>query len=550
MTENAKNLVNKVNDLFPEIGSDMPKSFENTLNLLIVGNPQENLFSVINELLGDFDPLDCSMMSGYRGTITYSESNAVIQMDSGEPVASNMIELAETLKAYNQESVQHRFVITCSNPLLEGCVINVLASDKDYEDINWNAELSAADYIFFTMSSTALLSMCERKTLRKWLLPYASDALAVILTHNNLILTADRNDIEESLRVFFHNSVPVYRLPEEDLTALRKLIESLKENVAKLHGARTARIEKLILNSAKDAIDLQIGAYSESNEELQKVIETIRNSSDKLPARAKAASRQIRLDHIEPMKIEISRAVSEFYDKINAYVKNEIMGTEITEDLSDVLANYLADAWKNESDILMDRIQSGTASMQSDMQLYIEKDFRNYIEKAIGATQADYVYALSEQYFHPEDLSFDKNEGPLQYDSAKNHSKSYYYGTIAAGIAIVLSGSLLIGSAIAVFGPNKVKKKAEASYTQQNRDNLISACEEANKAYKDDLMMWQDSVIDSINQNVNTIVDDCYQKMSDAVVKALSARMDDQNTYKQRLDELSALKNEIEQYLS
>lgn len=551
MEEKDMDLISKVRGALPELESDTLNPSDDVLNVLLIGSPQQNLLGVMNELLGEMNQLDCPMMSGYRGSFVYGESKAAFQTDSGSPVATDMGNLAEKLKKYNKSSVQHQFTVTFDSPVLKGCAIHVLASDSDFEDVNWNAELSRADYILFAMSSTALLSMAERKALRNWLIPYMGSAYGIILTNDNLILEDDRKDINASLQSMFNGEVTIFRTPETDIHRLADVIDSLKKDVAGCHEKRNSRAERLFLTNAKNAVELQLKVFSENKADIEETVSAIKESIQKLPSRQKSAFRYARMQYISPSKLDAAETINGFQKDINNKLKEEIEREQNPGDLSDILPSYIADAWRNQADVLFENIQKETASMQKDLQVYIEKDIRNYIEGCVGGERADYVYALTEKYFKITDsFVIHDEDNQFLYDAPKDNTKAKYYGVIASGIALVLFSHPVVGIAVATIGSKKIKKSSELQLNEDKRNALYSACEELNREYHSDMMAWLDSVFDSVEANIKASVDECYQKMVDSIVQALNKRMTDQNDYEEKLSELHKLKEEIDVQLA
>lgn len=551
MAEKDMDLISKVRGVLPDLDQDTPSSSDDTLNVLVVGNPQQNLMGVMNELLGEMEQLDCPMMSGYRGSIVYGDSKAVFQTDFGTPVATDMDDLAEKLKRYNKGSVQHQFTVTLESPILKGCAMHILASDSDFNDVNWNAELSSNDYILFAMSSTALLSMAERKALRNWLIPYMGSLYGIILTNDNLILEDDRKDINASLQSMFNGEAEIFRTPETDIRKLADRINALKKDVESCHRKRDKRSERLFLLNAKNAVELQLKIFSENKADIEETVAAIKESAQKLPMRQKSAFRYARMQYISPSKLDATETINSFQRDINDKLKGEIEREQNPGDMPDILPSYIADAWRNQADILFESIQKETSSMQKDLQVYIEKDIRNYIEGCVGGERADYVYALTEKYFKITDsFVIHDEDNQFLYDAPKDNTKAKYYGVIASGIALVLFSLPVIGIAVATIGSKKIKKYSELQVNEDIRNALYSACEELNREYYSDMMVWLDSVFDSVEGNIKASVDECYQKMVDSIVQALSKRMTDQNNYNEKLSELKALKDEIDAHLA
>ena len=547
MTETVNELLRKTRRIVPGIAEEGPEENGGKLNILLLGTPQQNLCGIMNEVLGGLDPLDCPMMAGYRGTIEYGEEDAVFRMDSGVPERTDPAEFAETLKKYNSACTRYSFTVTLNNPLLAGCSIRLLASDADYGDVSWNAELSGCDYLFLTMNAAMLLSMAERKVIRKWLAPHADGAYGVILTGSNLILEDDRRDIEDSLRTMFREGTPIFRMPETDAGRLADMIEALKREAPVWEKKRRARAEKLLLMNMRDEVALRIRVCSESTEEVRSAVTAIREAAGMLPQRQKAAVRHAWSSFIAPARLEALRTVGEFRQDLDRKIGEELEAGVDMKEMAEILPSYIEDAWRRQADSLFAFFGEREAAMQRDLQTYVERDFRNYIEGCVGGDSADYVYAVAENAFIGRDAFAPREEDArFLFDMPEDTKKAAYVDVIASGIALALLAHPVIGIAVAALGSGSVKKTSEAQVERNAREALSAACTEYCGEYSRELTVWVDEVCKTAETNLDAFAAACYREMTDSIVRALNGRMADQSGYEEELKRLLALKADIE----
>jgi hypothetical protein len=252
-----------------------------------------------------------------------------------------------------------------------------------------------------------------------------------------------------------------------------------------------------------------------------------------------------------PSKLEVSEMISNFDHELEKRLEKEIENGSDVDKLRDILPSYIGDAWKRESDVVLEITQAKMFSMQRELQLYIEKDIRNYIEVFVGANKADYIYALTDKYINLKDsFKFNTTDSTICSENQTDYSKMKYYGVIATGIALVVFSHPIVGLTVATLGSRKVKQENDKLAQAENKKALIEASNKINGAYYDDMTLWLDSLFATVEENIDSCIEECYQKMIDAIIKALNAKKEDKSSYNEKLTELNIIKEEIVNYIT
>lgn len=139
--------------------------------LTIVGEPWLNIFGIIMSMSNEGDLFNSSFFKGYRCSVTYGEENKYYFIAEDKRIETNAETLAEMLSAFgdNSSDMVH-FEMELPLPMLKGLTIRLIASGNDFEEVSYDDVVLNSDYCFMTLSATALLSMSQRRILRKVLL--------------------------------------------------------------------------------------------------------------------------------------------------------------------------------------------------------------------------------------------------------------------------------------------------------------------------------------------------------------------------------------------
>ena len=112
---------------------------------------------------------------------------------------------------------------------------------------------------------------------------------------------------------------------------------------------------------------------------------------------------------------------------------------------------------------------------------------------------------------------------------------------MTAAVGILILSHPLLGAGAAMLGLKKQKKKLLA----ENRQGLLEAADKMSRELFDQVVVNLDNTIKTLEDNLNTAVETCYQKIMDTMVQALTARKHDQNSYADKLEQLNAIKTEM-----
>lgn len=546
--------MSKVIDLMERVnkltGKNFPRPEEPEsglpLHITLIGQPQQNLFGVLNSIFGEFSHLDRALMRGYRCKVSYGEVEKAVTVHGDESDETTYDSLADSLSRLDRTGIPAICKITCNSDALKKFQIQMVASDNDFEEVDWEEVLMNSDYCLFTLSSTALLAMCERKALRNCLLPNIKDALGIVLTNDNLILDDDRADIDASLEKFFGESIPCFRVPQEKEGSILGGIEKVADDMAHLRELRKKRTDKLLLSKAMHELDLQIEVLSSDSERLDEAIELLKEKAKALPARKESACRRARMQYTSKMKVDATERLSKFHRSLMEKLREEVSKGEDVAEMQELLPSYIEDQWNKESERVLKDIRISAEEMQCDLNSYVEKDIRSYIESGADAQTADYVFRLTDLYSQSE---FRADGNTFKYEERRDDTRLKQYGVIASGIALVLMSHPIIGAAVAVYGSHKVKQTGRKAFIETNRQSLITASEEMCGEIYDDMIVWMDDMVASIEKNLMLCIEECYQKMMDTMVQALNNRKADQSDYADQSKSLADIREEIKSTL-
>lgn len=542
--------MSKIIDLMGRVseltGTDFPMSAELgdslPVHITLIGQPQQNLFGILNSIFEGFGHLDRTLMRGYRCEVLFGESEKAVILHGDEYDETTYESLADSLCRLDRTGIPVICELTFRLEALKNFRIQIIASDNDFEEVDWEKVLMDSDYCFFTLSSTALLAMSERKALRSCLLPNIKDALGIVLTNDHLILDDDRADIDASLEKFFGDDVPYFRMPEETEGAILRKMEELADDVENLRELRKKRTDKLLLSKAAHEVELQMEVLSSNSERLDEAIELLKEKAKSLPARKESACRRARMRYTSKMKVDAAEQLSGFHQSLMKKIRDEVSKGEDVAEMQGILPPYIGDQWNEESEKVLKDIRISAEEMQQDLNSYVEKDIRSYIESGADAQTADYVLRLTDLYSKSE---FCADGNTFKFEEKKDDTRLKQYGVIASGIALVLLSHPIIGAAVAVYGSHKVKQTGRNAFIESNRQSLIVASEDMCGEIYDDMVVWIDEVIASIEKNLMLCIEECYQKMMDTMVQALNNRKSDQSDYAEQNNALADIREEI-----
>lgn len=540
-TEKIISLINRaaeltgVNLLAPEkLTSELP------IQVSLIGQPQQNLFGILEELGEYTAALNRPMYRSFCCTISYGEEKTLASQN-GEMAEISTGELAQLLQQFDSAAEPLQCEIHLPQEALKNVNLQLIASAKDFSDVDWDRVLMGSDYCYFTLTVTALLAMAERKALRNYLLAEMPQQLGILTTNDHLILSSDRADIDNSLNRFFKGQVPIFTAGQEDFSMLGACAE-LASDVQNLRQSRSSRAEQLCLKKAIHQLELQLQVFSEDSEELEDALAILEEKARDLPSHMKTASRRARMQYTSQMKLEITEQASNFYHALKEQLQKEISGRKDIEQLQDVIPRYINSQWESCVAQIQSSIDQQVAAMQKSLDAYIEKDIRSYIENGVDMAMADYIFCLTNVYGKNRintqgvTFAFEEKHNDLKYLFSSKEST-----LMAAAVGILLLNHPLLGAGAALLGMNKQKKRLLAD----NQQGLIEAADKMSKEIYDQVVIHLDGVIKTLENNLNTAVETCYQKIMDTMVQALTDRKRDQNSYADKIGKLSAMKSEM-----
>lgn len=525
------------------------------INLFILGQPYHNLLKLIFE---SFAFTSKNTMEGYlvkacECNISYGSSERMCYLEDNKKKEVDFSYVLSVLSTFDNIMNNLKFEYTTNQEWVKSINLHIVISDNDYVDVDWNYINKNADYVFFTLSSTALLSMCERKILRTILLPNMGNDLGVLLTNDNMILSEDRGFIETSLtKVLGDYASPVFRFPEVDEEQFVDFIKKLPRRATELIEKRQKRARIIELKQLLAELKLQIEVLSSNNEKLDDAIELLNEKLQMLPDRKESALRRARMKYTSKLRIELSEAVSVFHQEFNETLQREISSNDDVKELETLLPDYIMKQWERESNVLFDRVQSYSESIGIELKSYINDDIVSYISDGISENFANYVFGLTKMYMKNQPKSSEpimqvKN---LDVELAKDNSKLKKYGVVASGVALVMLSHPIVGIAVAVLGSKKIEKESEKKFISDNKQTLLDASYRMCSDYHSEMDIWIDQIIMSIESHFEQCITECYHQVIDLMIDAVKNKQQDFTDHDEELGKLNYLKNQIESELN
>lgn len=522
-----------------------PNEANQPIRIAVIGQPAQNLFGVLSEFIEGLKPLNTMILRGYHCIIRHGDSQEYAICKDGDRLPITAEVLAAKLGEFAAITETLECEITLENPLLKNLTLEVFASSEEFEDVNWSEILSNTHYFLFTLSSTALLAMAERKILRQRILPYTNECLGILLTQDNLVPDEAREEIDASINGFFKGAAKVYRLPEMDADAIRSLLDELSRRPAEMEEKRLHRASLIQLRELLEAAQTRAEVLSSDTEQLDEAIHTMSAKAKQLPGRQESACRRARMQYIAKLKLEMSEKVSSFHQQLVEKLTGEIEASEVVDDLPEILPRYVSDQWNLMMQNIKNNIEAKLAEMSDSLTVYMEKDFREFIQDGMNAKLSDYLFSVVEMY-SPKVM----DESMFHYQQTGDKSKLKSYGAIASGVALVLMSHPIIGAAVAVFGSKYFRKEGAKQSIENNKRALITAVEDMSREASDEAEVMLTQTFATVEAKLAENVEEAYQKMMDMMVQALNRKKQDRANYGEQLEALNALKQEAEQVLA
>ena len=489
--------------------------------------------------------MNTMILRSYHCAIRYGDARkyAICKGDEKFPVTPEA--LATKLGEYTAISEMVECEITLESPLLKNVTLELFASSEEFEDIDWSETLSSAHYFLFTLSSTALLAMPERKVLRKKLLPHAGDCLSILLTQDNLVPDEARKEIDASLNSFLKGAAKVFRLPETDADTVRSLLDEVSGQTAEMEEKRLLRASLIQLRELLEAAEMRVNILSSDTEQRDEAIYALSAKAKLLPGRQESACRRARMQYIAKLKLEMNEMVSKFHQELIEKLRDEIEASETVDDLPEILPRYVADQWHLMMENIKNRIEEKLVEMNEGLTYYMENDFRDFIQDGMDTKLSEYLFSVVEMY-SPEVT----DESMFHYQQIRDRTKLKSYGAIASGVALVLMAHPIIGAAVAVFGSKYIRKTGEKQALESNKKALVTAVETMSREAADEAEIMLTQTFASVEAKLAESVEEAYQKMMDMMVQALNRKKQDRANYGEQLEALNTLKQEADQLLA
>lgn len=524
---------------------------QDKIGLFIFGQPHHNLLKIIFEAFSitPKNAIEGLFVKGCECNIRHGDSERMYHLDGSEKKQVDLDYVTSMLSKFDNANNSIKLEYTTNQALAKSVNINIIISSDDYADVDWTYVQKNADYVLFTLTATALLSMSERKILRTILLPNMGNEVGVLLTNYNMILSDDRALINSSLaRVFGDYASPIFRFPDEDEDNLVSFLNGLPDNLINIIEKKQKRARTIELKELLAELTLQIEILSSDTAKLDDAIELLNEKLQKLPDRKESAFRRARMKYTSKLRIELSEAVSIFYQKFNETLEREISSNDDMQELESFIPNYIRKQWETEAKRLLDHVESYSESISIALKDYINDDITSYIADGVSKDFANYVFGLTKLYMkkQPDSVESGMQVKNFDFEMAKDNSKLKKYGVVASGVALVMMSHPIVGFTVAVLGSKKMVQISEQKYIATNKQTLLDASYKMCIDYHEELDAWVDNISKHIESHLEGCIADCYQQVINLMIDAVESKQQDYSNHDKELAKLNQLKNKIE----
>ena len=525
--------------------------------IVLIGQPQQNLFSVLNKVFGGLDDLEGMMFRSFICTFAYGEDKKIF-VDADDMLTETTAEsLMEMLLAMDDTKPALRCKVELNCPLLQKIRLSIAASGYDYEDFDAFEILSAHDFYLFTLTATALFSGSERTFLNEVLLPNATDVTGFIVTNSNLILEKDQGDVDDKLKNLLPADLPIFFVPDADEKKLADELELQSENLQDLRGKRQARVEKILLNKALSEVNLQIEALTLNSENLDGIINRLTNKAQELPKRQESIFRRARTTYVLKIQMDAVERLTAFNQQMLEKIRDEVQRGEDVDKMREILPNYIRDMWRNETDGVQSEIYGSLQRLQNDLEGMIEKNLREFLNSDETTQNIDFDLAMAMtnsygdgvgHYTRPNEFNTEVTDfNPAEVEEGSQFKR---YGVIAAGVALALTSHPIVGAAVAIFGSRSIKDEQDAKFLAKSKDALLAAAKNMTNDLYDEACRWIKNGLAQMEQNLSDCIAACCQNIMDSLITTLNDKKQSGEDYAQQLEKLNDMKSQLEAVLN
>ena len=508
----------------------------------IIGTPQENLLGLILKTVeGGSEFADLLCMHNYQCTVLYGEETSYSFVSENQKLATTAAGLSEALTAYDGSNDIIRFEIMLNAPLLCGLTLKIFASDEFFDDFDSKAVISDCDYVFAALSAIALLSLSERKLLRKSLIPNLQNALGILVLDYEKIPDSEKQHIDSSLESFFKDQFPIC-YPTEQTSDLQNALMEICEKAESLREQRAAKVLEFNIQTVVAEVRAAIKTFSEDEDYIADAIALLREKAEVLPKKQEAAVRRCRMQYISPMRVEYAGEISGFYQKLTDTLHSEISKSEDFEKTRKLLPGYLKNEWERELLNVADDMKCRGSKIETELTEYIRNDVFDALQDGGNTDMASYIFQLTELYPQP---AIPDSQKDLTVEKTNSHPLLKNGGMVAAGIGAGFLVHPLVGAGIAIYSITKGRKDIVFKIQEQTRDALKKAADTTCADYYADAVEFLESVFVQLNETVNKGIEESYNKLMDSMLAAIRARQADADAKEKHIAELRQLEADL-----
>lgn len=424
------------------------------LRVAVVASSHANARAVIGEILGaDAAALIPKLNTAESASIRYSY---------GEVPEGTVCEAKD-------DHTPIRVPVLSANPLLEKMELLVYISRKGFTDFNWKKELSAADFVFLTVSATQLFNQSEKSFLQTCVQKYVGAArFTAIMADTEMINSEEAyNNLQGAMAWHLSSQgmcTDYYEIGGESL--LTFISENLLDNTEKLHQIATEHISAMCCDETKVMLEDMLKEADSNEEALFAALEDLKNRARKMRSNGSIAANMAYGDISGTLTYNATQGIHSFFSQLNEEVAQTLEKSEDVPVPLELIPDYLRTSLKSYDENLQKSLQADAEALNERLTQRMTTDAGEFLSGSLDVL-TDLVpdFALD----NPITVDFTLPENQTK-QKAERISKALLIGSIPM---FLLSG--FTAAAGTLVASQLVKKMMQEKVMLEDKNNALDA---------------------------------------------------------------------------
>lgn len=510
------------------------------MNILFLGESHNRPLEIVEQIIGELPIGGRKVKGSYHIVIHYGEETSYRWTD---PTGTERTVSGNTFFSCLTENETELFSgeIIVPKESLRDKTLTVVASVKEYQDVPIEELIMQSDYCFLTMLAIKLLSISERQIIQKYMMPYMSDRMGILVTGCNHLVENGFEDVQTYMKKYSKGKFPVFYLPEKDLEELRSMFNTLTTEKTRYAEDCDNCYKKLYANYIVQMIDGYANALTLDNADIEKLILSVNSITDRFSARGARAMRNVRLEHLNTLDEECTQTLIAFRNAMKAKLAEEIEKFDDMDKLLTLIPSYIEDMWNRQLDELYGYMVQKLEGIQPQLEAYIAKDVALLLEESVSPDVTKVIIDITNEYnIRKLGLSSDA----LKIKSKKENVNLLCGGAAVVGAAMVIL-SLPITGFITIASSGCVYKTKKRAYVSESKRELILAANENNDQIYLDAVEEIRGVFQKNAEALREGIKACYDRVEQDILSALEDKRHSKDSNNQKMKALQSIKLQI-----